>query len=309
MREILIRVASVFGKRNNKRRKGNFLQFFMDKFLTMRYKVEVVKGKEKSNTSQNLFIGNFEKNNTVFMTGYDTSSMLLIPFSYYPLNNKKNSNNNLIDLITRIILAIGIVIFYVYIQNNGLIYLNNKLFSIVLNALVSFLVLALIIGISSPYNFERNTTAITALYQAAVDSKSTRNIAFVYVDKTIGDGAYGYKYLAEENQNLFKDKHVIILDCISNGKDIFVVYKNNATNKAKQLVSLLADNNINAKEILISDEQAKNTSLSNYENSILLTSGVLKNNEIVVRKTRTFFDSNVNIDRVEKITDVLKHFN
>ena len=299
MREILIRVASVFGKRNNLRRKGNFLQFFRDKFATLGYKVEVLKGKEKNNTTQYLIVGDIDRASTLFLTGYDTSSALLIPFDYYPLDRKKNSTLETVDLFCRIIIAVGVLLLDIFIFNK---IVEGRFLTILVNGITSLLVLLFLFGVASPYNFERNTAAVTLLYQCAVELRGNPNYCFIYVDKTIGGGAYGYEYLATILGEKITGKNVVVLDCIVNGKDIFLYETEEFTDEKLKKVF----EKVGAVKRKISEEERRNTYLRSYPKGLLVISGEDSDKGIRVKKTRTLFDADVDIERVELFRDIIK---
>ena len=291
MREILIRVASIYGKRNNRRRKGNFLQIFKDKFAVSGIPVEVLSGKEKD-PSTHLIVGDLKKADTVYMTGYDTSTMFLLPFPYYPLDRKKNSTVEVIDLIIRILCAIGVILLDVFFLKD--LEVNRFLF-ILLQALISLIVILLVFGAASPYNFDRNTAAITLLYQCAVEKKGKRPV-FIYVDNTIQKGAYGYIYIAELLKDRLKGKKVVILDCIANGEEIYCLH-----DEKTEAFFLPEIEGVSVKEKTITEEEKKNSPLREFEKAVYVVSGIERNGKITVKKTRTFFDSEVDIDRLEKL--------
>ncbi len=297
MKELLVRVASVLGKRNTRNRKERFLQFFFDKFQTMGFPVEVVS--DANGRSRHLVVGNPKKADIIFITGYDTSKSVLLPgYRYYPLDEKKNVRNDTIDMIIRIVLALVFIVVYMLVVRKLVI---PKLVMTTVHILAILFVFLLLRGSASPSNFNRNTVSIVALYYLS-EKIRPNNYAFIYADNTVAS-YFGYRYLYEKLA--LKGKKVVFLDCLLTDGALHLI-----TPKKDETIDKLDSSLKKTKhEANIEKDVFNNSSFSCYDDPVLITGAQKEGEEYYVTGTRSGKDSSVNdVNKPEILVEELADF-
>ena len=265
MKELLIRIASVLGKRDTRSRKENFAHFCIDKLLSMKYPVDMIS--DKKGRSGNIVIGDLKNAKAVFVAGYDTGKNILIPhYRYYPLSENKNMKSDIIDLVIRIALAALIFVVYFLVIRR---YQLSKLWMTVLIVFTVLLMFLVFRGISTPCNFNRNTVSIVLLYEL-LEKVYPKDYAVIYADNTCGP-YYGLQYLLEKCH--LKNKEVIFLDAVT-----------------KKLIGSFINT---SHQYRSSPSYFENSSYSGYDHPLLLTGAKEENGDFVVYGTRSGKDSSV----------------
>ena len=281
MKELLIRIASVLGKRDTRSRKENFAHFFIDKLLSMKYPVDMIS--DKKGRSGNIVIGDLKNAKAVFIAGYDTGKNILIPhYRYYPLSENKNMKSDIIDLVIRIALAALIFVVYFLVIRR---YQLSKLWMTVLIVFTVLLMFLVFRGISTPCNFNRNTVSIVLLYEL-LEKVYPKDYAVIYADNTCGP-YYGLQYLLEKCH--LKNKEVIFLDCLLSDDKLQIIGKNEDA-VAKKLISSFINT---SHQYRSSPSYFENSSYSGYDHPLLLTGAKEENSDFVVYGTRSGKDSSV----------------
>ena len=298
MKEMLIQTAMIYGRRNAVSKRKNFIALFSEQIRRLGFNVKLDEGFNTSVRKFSAVYGTPKDAKAVFLTGYDTPTATVYPgHRYYPLNIRKSAKNNLIDTWLRVLIGV-ILLAGVILLTRLPFFAEKRIARYALIGLYSILFVFLLRGIDCRYNFNRNTSAVTLLYETAQVLKGDKKYAFGYVDDTV-NAPLGYKRMADILKNDVANKDVVILEAIGDGDEVFLVHKDAQDEEAKRILSHFKD--LEIKDISISEEQSANTILSYFPKTFVLTSGRMVNGEIECRKTRSYSSLGCDIDRLEAL--------
>lgn len=298
-------MGSVLGKRNNRRRKDRFLSFFGNKLASMKYTVKIEPGKERR-PSKHLVVGDLHRASVIFVAGYDTAKIPLLPFyTYYPLNQKKNAKSELIDIALRAICGIVLLVVNILLLNQLPIARSSTVAMVLINAAVILLVFLVLNGIAAPINYNCNTASLALLYQLAEELKNNRKVAFLFADATTQAGV-GYKYISDILGDEAKTKPVIILEGMAEGEDLYLAHTTGAEKEAERFLNL--NQELHIIDHLVSDNAAENSPLGYFPKGMYFVGGSLKNGEIEIYHARSFQDSSVDLNQLEQVKSLLKQY-
>ncbi|MDD5793134.1 MAG: hypothetical protein PUD22_11195 [Erysipelotrichaceae bacterium] len=304
MKELLISMASEFGRRHTISQKKRFTSFYKAQLKAIGYTVKELKDNAKK-MSNYLLIGDMKYAKTIFLAGYDTSTKSIIPgYKHYPLNNEKNGRMVFLESLARAIVAIGLLLLDLLVIIKLPFIEGNVFLTILADALTIVIVALMMLGIPNNYNYERNTAALTLLYDLAYEVHDNKKCAIALVDNT-SDNTMGYRYM-ESMLKDYRNKNILILDSIAYGEKLYLVYDEKMATEAKKILSYLTD--LEVYDLPLKHSDAIKSPLYFYQKSLLLTSGTYNGKEIVVKNVRSSRDSNVDVDRMEKLRDGLARY-
>ncbi|MBQ1509232.1 MAG: hypothetical protein IIZ47_07390 [Erysipelotrichaceae bacterium] len=307
LHKLVIRISSGMGKRHNKQEKNRFLSYFGDALSTLGYPGEMKIGAQKKNPTVNLAMGDFPNTQLIISKDYNTRNVSMIPnYRYYPLNDRKNSRNELIDFLIRVFLDALLIGMLLFVNIKATWMQGSIVVRVIVNLVFLALFLLIMFGIPAPYNMNCNSATLATMFMIADDMRERKNRpAFVFADG-MSLTTVGYKYVADylKEKNVREGTPFVILSCIADGEKLYAVRRKNASARVRSLCDRLSENGI---EVLVySEEQAKNTVLEHFPNGMMILCGSKEGEDIAVLHTRSFKDTNADIEQLRKIADLLE---
>ena len=297
MKEMLIQTGLVYGKRNTIRKRKNFIAVFSEQIRRLGYNVRLDEGYTNIHKYSAVY-GDPKEADMVFLTGYDTTTAAIVPgHAYYPVNTRKSATTNLIDIYLRA--GIGVLLLLGAYQLMKLpVFESVTALRYIAIAVLSAMIFFLLRGVDCRYNFNRNTSAITLLYETAAELKGNRKFSFVFADDT-ARSPVGYKRCADILKDDVANKDIIILEAIGSGETLYLVHRDVQDGEAKKILSCFGD--LPVIDVSLSDDKAEGTILRYFPKTFVLTSGTMKNGEIECRETRSYSSIKCDIDRLEAL--------
>ena len=219
MKELFTFIAVTVGQRYKPKSKKAFTEYVATEFDSIGYKVRIDDQTSKGKRMINLFFGDVKNAKTIVMAGYDTPpSGIRIKKEYYPFDyarNKQNAVRNLtVQAIVSVILISLLPLGYLLFWSDA--DLTVRIVLSILGVIILGCMYFISGGSGNPVNFNRNSAALTILFELARKEKK-KEAAYVLVDKTCL-GFEGYKAVlsrfgADESKYRF-----IILDCVGHGE-------------------------------------------------------------------------------------------
>ena len=217
MKDYLNEVYNKFPIRKNDKQKDEFFKYVENETKQYGYnaKVETIK------KNKNIVIGDYEKAKVVFTAHYDTPASALIPNLMMP----RNKGVSMIYAIAYSLVLVAIALTLgIYIQKAlGL----PEQFSTLIYLIIYFGEFYLtMFCFPNKHNKNDNTSGVATVL-SLVELNQDKEVAFILFDNE-ELGLLGSKALAKTKKELFKNKLVINLDCVANGKEILFIVKDEA---------------------------------------------------------------------------------
>lgn len=299
MKDIMIVISGFFKKRYNKKQKDNFVKYIKRQFENIGYEFSPVVSKNKIGQKiTNIIFGDISEARIVYVTAYDTPSKMLIPnYEYYPFNriteDKNNKNNGKIGLVLSVILLIAYFLF-IYPLFKLELKIALKIALILITTIFLLLINVLMAGIANKYNFTRNTAAISLMYEIAKKDKSS---CYIFLDE-FSTSNVGLKELSK--QVSIKDKEVIFFDCVGS-KCEYALAQHGNSKELDAIKKKLLKNGFEELSLQNGFESI-NEQIDSY---IVISSGAIQNNQLIVKGTRTKKDQAIDFKSLEKLVDLL----
>jgi len=277
-------------------------QLFFDQvsalYSRLGYKVSLQAEASRYSAVNNIVIGDLKKAKTVVAAAYDTPSKIkFFSVNYYPFNSKNNIRTEVIySLFQMLISSLAFFGLYFVVKDWADYQLLGKIFCILLSAVVLLFIYWLMKQTANPVNFNRNSAALAVINDIA-KAKKSGEVAFILLDSSIN--AYGGLKLAQKH--IGNRQRVIILEALAFGERLVVAHQ------AKTAVSVyLNAENLKIQDKVYTEELAAKNQLGFFERSLVLASGSIKNRQFVVKNTRNKRDIELDIERLQAISELIK---
>ena len=204
--------------RNSKEEKDKFIELLSNNLekYELPYYVENLKGKNK-----NIIVGDILNAKYIFTAHYDTPKAMFLPNICTPKNKIFYWFYQI--LVVLLICSIGV----------GLGFILKAITKIDLMILVGFYIALFAFlfqircGIKNKNNFNDNTSGIVTLIEILerINDNQKKDVAFVFFDNE-EKGLKGSKEFYKEHKDLIRFKTIINFDCVGEGDNILLMYKN-----------------------------------------------------------------------------------
>ena len=299
MKDLMMLYGVTLGRRYKREEKVRFIETISIFFQKLGYPVNMQSKKTNFMEVNNIIIGDLFRAKKVLVAAYDTPSKILLPnYHYYPFNTKRNLRQENINLVLRFLIACILLILVFFLLKGLMGYqLWLKIVTVLFSFIMIFFAYRSLKGGGNQINFNRNSTAIVLMHTIA-RSYEKDDLAIVMLDH--GVSSYeGLKLLKEE----FDGKHqeVIMLEALANGEQVIMVAR------GKVNIDRLQNNRagITIFNKVYEEMKQENNFLSFFPNMMYLGSGENKDKQFVVKNTRSCRDNEVNMERLEKINNLL----
>jgi hypothetical protein len=297
MKDTLVLIGQSLAKRQSSKEKVRFINTIAKPLLDSGIPVQLHRNPNKRIQSNNILIGDMEHCSLVFLCPYDTGRRMLLPhIAYRPLDSRTNEINEKKNLLAYAILgAAGIVGIFLA---SSLMHssFSNRLIGLIIDAGCAVLLYFALATPSASVSMNRNSSSCALA--AELSKTPYRHTSFIFTDQCI-ESNLGYRQVRDWYQKDADQRTFVLLDSLSSGKNLYIVsrHKNSfIENFQKQT---------DATYVELTDAQAENTALGFFRNSILITSGILKDGQIEVTPSRTNEDYHIDVSRLEHLQAVL----
>lgn len=304
MKDSMMLYGVTLGERRKKRSKAAFISYVKERYEQLGYPVSLDSIRTKYMSLNNIYAGDMEKADIIIAASYDTASKVFLPgYRYYPFHRSKTISqerwNLLVTFLAALLLiaVLGFCIFQ-YSGYSGTARVITGLLAILLTGMI----LKWFTGFSNRFNFNRNSASLAVMEEVASGLNGSERTAFAFLDNT-ADSYDGMKKMFEHS---FQARAVIILDCISAGELLVAGHGSECQEEAGQLLA-----NLHTGEMIdkcYSPEKKQQNALNLCGKMIYLTSGKIRKGDLVVEGTRSRKDIRVNMERLERIAEMLKKY-
>lgn len=308
IKDLLVRYGVFLSKRYTPKQKVKFLSHLSQEFQNLGYQAKAVANKKGRGRVLNLYVGNMEHADTIFVTGYDTPLKKLgINKPYQPFDlDARQKENSMAQLVPNILIGLGgMILVYIsgaYIFKDGfnsfLDYLMVVVFGIY--ALIAVYVAK---GIGNRFNMNRNTSGVVTLLALAsqLNSEQKPKVAFAFTDFSTLNLA-GDQFLQANLPKTISQKQVIIIDSVGQGSVLKMQATAASQDVMKQLKKHLKTTLKVVDEVVAAD--AKQLA-SYYPKAIAISVGEIVDTRFEIEKCGTKHD--IEVDE-QVITDLVASF-
>ncbi|MEG0076534.1 hypothetical protein [Anaerorhabdus sp.] len=308
--DLIIKYAIGFPKRYSRQQKNTFINEIGKDFQACGYRVNGAAAKKKGGVSMNLHVGDVGHAKTLVVVNYDTPQHNYgNPMKYYPFNGPSTFASSFLPIYAPTILGALITLWLVVSFIPKLDFQTNLLYSVFIVAILMIVMVGSFImtkGVANKTNFNRNTSGVVAALKLAeeLEDNQRNQVAFVLTDNgcTNHNGDY---MLREALPKTIDERLVIMLDCVGNGSDFVIGYKEDTKKEAADLATCFKNK---PKRKLCNKEELRYTSFSFYKKGLLISKGNFIKEELVVENTSTSKDIVCDVDSIDEVVKAIKKY-
>ena len=305
MRDKMMLYGVTLAKRYTKRQKAYFLEHIFEKYSACGFPPGLQSRKSWTGNINNVIAGNLEKAETLVMAAYDTPSGAFLPgYRYFPfhteMNKREERRNILVQIFIAAILAITACV------STMRFFKTHNVGMLILTLMAVGAAILVIRVRKNPVNFNRNSASLAVMEKIAEELKDNENIAFIFLDQGVSSFE-GFKLFRENLEEISGcgKKRVILLDCVAYGDILVAAHGQDAAKDAGKLEMAGKNNGLEIRDKIYSREKIEGNILSFLPNGIYMASGSIEKGEFVVKDTRSSKDVKVDIERLEKLANII----
>lgn len=226
IQDLILRYGVILGKRSTEKQKKSFLRAASKQFEQEGFPVDITCVsasvlKQESLNTYNLYAGDFDKAECVFVTYYDTPLYQLLPKVQKAFHSNWSKGNFLMHMmlfLLLIIVFVGVLCTVVFPNLQKVGFLSVWGILVIASCAAGFFIISHMRGgIARQTNRNRNTSSLIALFTfaARLSECEKEKIAFALIDEGTRS-ELGLKLLADyiEKRKIIR----IYLDTVSNGE-------------------------------------------------------------------------------------------
>jgi len=304
MKDSMMLYGVTLGERRKKKSKAAFASYIKEKYEELGYSVRLDSIRTKYMTLNNIYAGDIDGAEIIIAAAYDTASRVFIPgYRYYPFHRSRTIGQERWNLLLMFLAALLMTLVlgfctFQYTNDNG----PEKIAIGIIAVILTGMILKWFTGFSNRFNFNRNSASLAVMEQVAGSLSESGTVAFAFLDNT----ASSYDGIKKMLENPLKARAVVILDCISSGEILVAGHGKEGKAETERMIS---DSNIQEMvDKCYTTEKKEQNALNLSEKIIYLTSGKIRKGDLVVEGTRSRKDIQVNMERLGKISNMLKEY-
>lgn len=314
IREIFVFLCTSAAKRRSNKQKARFVNFLTAEFANaqlpcrVEQKTESVKGLAKmamrDSSTVNLIVGDTKKAKRILVAGYDTPVRAIFNIKYYPCSiakNRSQEKKNLMikNLIAFLLMAVCMIIIIYGWDFSPIV----RVASILAAAAVNALGFEGLMRWSNFYNFNKNSGGVAVLWHM-IDTIGVLEgqVAYVFCDQA-ANSYLGYRHLQEYLEAANPKAEVIILDCVSWGKELYAVGNSKAAAQLQRIRQ--SAEALEITPLALEDKGWEDTPMSIFRQAAMITCGEMSDGYLTVFGTRTSKDSNCSLEQLENLAETL----
>ncbi len=294
MKELMVAVSGLFGKRYTNRQKERFILYMQNRAKENGLKFTLDTGRTGRHTCRNIYLGNIKRAKLLLTVPYDTSTRILWPNTlYYPTNAQKNIVQSSIvkglNFLSAVILIVPCYLFLFRSSaagggRSGILPVAGMLLAVLLATKIIF-------GWANRNNYSRNSASVV-ISLACIKRLQPDSVAVALLDHSCC-GFEGYQQLSRYLSQKGWKKKIVALDCVADGQELHL--------HGLRGIPKLED----VQGHQIRSENQKQSILELFPDSLILTGGRRVNGETVVSNTRNGKDCQIDLDKMERVVNII----
>lgn len=307
--DLIIKYGIGLGRRYKRKEKNIFVNEAGKDFKALGYEVRGVIGKKKGKKGLNLLVGNVSQAKTIFIAHYDTPAHNFgNPIRYFPFDGPATFSSRLLPTYAPLILTGVLAVILLSALGKKINFETNFAMSVIMLILLAALAVVatvMTLGIGNKVNLNRNTSGVITLMKTAdkMPEKLRGQVAFVLTDGGCEEHTGDYM-MREALPNTLKNRNIILMDCVGTGPRLGIGYQKRSEALGKKLASMVGPEQKVFTE-LCTRERMKYTSLSFYENGIVVSRGKKSGESLIVENSASNHDDQIEAELIEQTSDLL----
>ena len=298
LKDRMIALAGIFGKRYSKKQKIRFLRYVQRSAQEKGVKMYLDEGEASGKSGCNVYLGPTQRAKTILAVPYDTPSRLWWPgLHYYPMDPGRNARQESLVMALNFALAAVLLAAYWFAVFRRCFSVGGLTGGLALFGLLLMALLAvnLVLGSANAKNYSRNSASL-ALALEIFDGLQDGSVAVALLDNACA-GLGGYARLADYLGGHARQANVVIFDCVMSGSELH-------GHCTKERIEALAARNGDIQWHEAASEG--NTVLSLFPRGMVITGGSRIGDGTVVKGTRSGRDDELNMERMERVLVTLR---
>ncbi|NBK97167.1 MAG: hypothetical protein EOM50_03995 [Erysipelotrichia bacterium] len=270
--------------RFNKRSKLAYAEQLIHDYEPLGYKGMVDTRKVGMKKVHNILIGNFKTAKNIIVVPYDTPKKVLWPnYKFYAQNGDMAMKKNFVPYYMPLIIAYVILLAIVYVLPNMFAIKAQNVIFIIALVYLAFLMQMIFRGFANAHNAVRVDTSIALAYEVAesLSASSRKEVAFVFSDANTLK-MQGSEALEQFLHSINRKPNKIILYCIGKGDRISIAYRKE---KRKEVLDMIKKHKgtYPVEQRVLDHTACMQLPMDHLDNAMMISSGELLNNELVVK--------------------------
>lgn len=298
LKDRMVALAGIFGKRYSKKQKIRFLRYVQRSAQEKGVKMYLDEGEASGKSGCNVYLGPTQRAKTILAVPYDTPSRLWWPgFHYYPMDPRRNARQESLVMALNFALAAVLLAAYWFAVFRRCFSVGGLTGGLALFGLLLMALLAvnLVLGSANAKNYSRNSASL-ALALEIFDGLQDGSVAVALLDNACA-GLGGYARLADYLGGRARQANVVIFDCVMSGSELH-------GHCTKERIEALAARNGDIQWHEAASEG--NAVLSLFPRGMVITGGSRIGDATVVKGTRSGRDDELNMERMERVLVTLR---
>lgn len=298
LKDRMIALAGIFGKRYSKKQKIRFLRYIQRSAQEKGVKMYLDEGEASGKSGCNVYLGPTQRAKTILAVSYDTPSRLWWPgFHYYPMDPGRNARQESLVMALNFALAAVLLAAYWFAVFRRCFSVGGLTGGLALFGLLLMALLAvnLVLGSANAKNYSRNSASL-ALALEIFDGLQDGSVAVALLDNACA-GLGGYARLADYLGGRARQANVVIFDCVMSGSELH-------GHCTRERIEALAARNGDIQWHEAASEG--NAVLSLFPRGMVITGGSRIGDATVVKGTRSGRDDELNMERMERVLVTLR---
>lgn len=303
--------TKTFGTRFTLRQKSRFTDELTKEFSDLGYEMKTIEGRKWLNKAKDLFYGNMKTAKTVIVMPYDTpEKKFWHKIFYFPFDGAKTANKTMAATFVPIVVVYAVILLFVFF--GGKLVTDpavSSILSVVMFALLLFLVYFMMHGIRNTKNYNRNSASIIAALDIAekLSKDERKKVAFLFTDKN-KSRFLGADIAAKEFKEVGKNPNVIYLDCVATGRVLQIGYKPQNRKLAQEVIkSDPLKKNIEV--VKIAEDMQFQSPMAFFDKAISISYGEQDDEgRLYVLGTCTGKDSVIEPEKVDRIAQMVVNY-
>lgn len=298
LKDRMVALAGIFGKRYSKKQKIRFLRYVQRSAQEKGVKMYLDEGEASGKSGCNVYLGPTQRAKTILAVPYDTPSRLWWPgLHYYPMDPGRNARQESLVMALNFALAAVLLAAYWFAVFRRCFSVGGLTGGLALFGLLLMALLAvnLVLGSANAKNYSRNSASL-ALALEIFDGLQDGSVAVALLDNACA-GLGGYARLADYLGGRARQANVVIFDCVMSGSELH-------GHCTRERIEALAARNGDIQWHEASSEG--NAVLSLFPRGMVITGGSRIGDGTVVKGTRSGRDDELNMERMERVLVTLR---
>lgn len=298
LKDRMVALAGIFGKRYSKKQKIRFLRYVQRSAQEKGVKMYLDEGEASGKSGCNVYLGPTQRAKTILAVPYDTPSRLWWPgLHYYPMDPGRNARQESLVMALNFALAAVLLAAYWFAVFRRCFSVGGLTGGLALFGLLLMALLAvnLVLGSASAKNYSRNSASL-ALALEIFDGLQDGSVAVALLDNACA-GLGGYARLADYLGGRARQANVVIFDCVMSGSELH-------GHCTRERIEALAARNGDIQWHEAASEG--NAVLSLFPRGMVITGGSRIGDATVVKGTRSGRDDEFNMERMERVLVTLR---